>query len=199
MNKDFIIIVGHKTTKIIDIRKDNCVYEFDSVSKIIVDNLDKEEDEIVNIIIKEYPNISKINIINDYKDFIEELNQIGITKETSKKVIVKNNDANISYCVIEITNKCCFKCDHCYIPNNNNYIDFETYQKIIDELSSINCNEILITGGEPMLHPRFDEMYLYAKNKGFLVSINSNLFLLNKKTLSILTKFKPRILEVTNY
>ena len=46
MNKDFIIIVGHKTTKIIDIRKDNCVYEFDSVSKIIVDNLDKEEDEI---------------------------------------------------------------------------------------------------------------------------------------------------------
>ena len=82
----------------------------------------KEEDEIVNIIIKEYPNISKINIINDYKDFIEELNHIGISKETSKKGIIKNNDANISYCVIEITNKCCFKYDHCYIPNNNNYV-----------------------------------------------------------------------------
>ena len=58
------------------------------------------------------------------------------------------------------------------------------YKKIINQLVQLNCEEILITGGEPMLHKNFVEMYLYAKKMGLLVSINSNIYLLNNKILN---------------
>lgn len=202
-SNDFVVIQDETITNVIDINKGYIKYQFTGVSKYIFDNLKKDKDEMINELINKYNQIDRNIIINDYNEFINELSEIGIYKHNFKPKnifrISENYSNKIKYCVIEITNKCCFFCDHCYISDNNNIMSLEIFKKIIDELLQIGCDEILITGGEPMLNPEFINMYLYAKSRGFLVSINSNLFMLNDKILKVLSEFKPRILEVSLY
>ena len=43
-----------------------------------------------------------------------------------------------------------------------------------------------------MLHENFLQMYLYAKEKGLLVSINTNAYLLTSSILNVLNEYKPK-------
>lgn len=113
--------------------------------------------------------------------------------------IYKNNK-ELNNCSIEIINSCIFKCDHCYMPNNkSNMMDFDLYKKIIDELEQIGCLWILITGGEPLLHPKFKDFYIYAKEHGFLVSVNTNGYLINDEIIELFKKYEPYAVEISLY
>lgn len=172
------------------------------VQKIIVDNINYQDEYIIKQLIKRYPKTNIENIKKDFYIFQKQINKLNINKNNIESIIhIKPNKQSfpIRNATIEIINNCCFFCDHCYISSHTNKISLFYYKKIIDELISINCNEILITGGEPMLHKDFVEMFLYAKKHGFIVSLNTNLFLLNDTILNTLTNYKPRIVEISLY
>lgn len=78
-------------------------------------------------------------------------------------------------------------------------MNLEIYKKIINELVELGCDELLITGGEPMLHNNFIDMYLYAKKMGLIVTINSNISLLNENILKVLCDYKPNVIEISLY
>lgn len=110
------------------------------------------------------------------------------------------NSKILQDCMIEITNTCSFRCDHCYIENSKKQLmKFDTFKSIIDELISINCNTILITGGEPTLNPDFIKMYVYAKKNGMFVSINTNGFKFNDSIKETFLKYKPDAVEISLY
>ena len=123
------------------------------------------------------------------------------TKEIYMEDLLNLMDSNILRdCMIEITNKCPFLCDHCYVDNAEiKKLDLDQFNNIIDQLITLKCNSILITGGEPLLHPQFCDMYVYAKERGFFVSINSNLFYLNDKIKKLFLKYKPDLIEISLY
>lgn len=90
----------------------------------------------------------------------------------------------------EITNVCNLRCIHCpysYISKQKSYkpchMEFDIYKKIVDEVSQYK--EIifrLVCDGEPMMHPKFLEMIIYAKQKGISpICFNTNGTLLNKE------------------
>lgn len=199
--KKYVIIIGKDETRIVDISESSEIMIFDNVSKTIVDNITKSKKEVLEIIEKEY-GYSRLNVELDYIRFIKELKNEGITNKTILKII-KTDESKINRSLktasIEIINKCPFRCDHCYIPQEKQIMDYKTYKKIVDELSKMNCKELLITGGEPMLHPDFIKMYLYAKKKGLITVINSNLYLLTDEILKIFIKYKPFNVEVSLY
>lgn len=60
----------------------------------------------------------------------------------------------------------------------------------------IHCT---LTGGEVFLHPEFLSIYLYLKHKGVLVSVYTNLSMLNDKIKKIFIKYKPFNVDVTLY
>jgi len=45
---------------------------------------------------------------------------------------------------------------------------------ILDEVADAGCLWLLITGGEPLLRPDFRDIYMYAKRKGFLITLFTN-------------------------
>ena len=63
-------------------------------------------------------------------------------------------------------------------------------------LGAIWC---LTTGGEPLLHDDFEDIYLYLKRQGLLVSLFTNATLINHKHIELFKKYPPRDLEVTVY
>ncbi|MEF2175667.1 MAG: radical SAM protein [Candidatus Absconditabacteria bacterium] len=79
-----------------------------------------------------------------------------------------------------ITNKCNFKCIHCYNDSgiNINFKDSELsiikIKLILDELKSIGVIFISINGGEPLIRNDIFEILKYCKKLGFIVNLNTN-------------------------
>ncbi len=117
-------------------------------------------------------------------------------------IVKQSKDSNqILYATIELTNACNFRCKHCYLGSKDNtkFIDKNSLFKILDELKEIGCVSLIITGGEPLLHPDFEEIYIYAKKLGFLITLFTNGYFLNQKIIDLLAKYKPIMVEISLY
>lgn len=89
---------------------------------------------------------------------------------------------------LEPVGQCNLRCEMCPIQFRRDgppygppaFMDFALFTRIIDELAGVA--ELHLQGlGEPMMHPRFFEMVEYAAARGFRVTTNSNMTLLNER------------------
>ncbi len=117
----------------------------------------------------------------------------------------RHNRSLISF-DLEITVRCNNNCRHCYInlPAQNNKakcaeLTFEQIKNIINQATDLGALWCLITGGEPLLREDFFDIYLYAKQKGLLVSVFTNATLINDKHIDLFKKYPPRDIEITVY
>jgi len=92
---------------------------------------------------------------------------------------------DISKCVIFITNLCNSKCKTCNIwkSKKKENIDLENIDKILKDLNK--RTRINITGGEPLLHPKIEE--ILKKLKGYNYALNTN-GILAKKLIGLVKK-----------
>lgn len=106
----------------------------------------------------------------------------------------------------ELTPFCNYNCKMCYIRINPNEIkDSSAIQSksfwlnTANQLKAIGCLFILLTGGEPFMHPDFLEIYEELIKKGFFITINTNGSLLNEELISLFKKYPPRRINITLY
>jgi radical SAM protein with 4Fe4S-binding SPASM domain len=107
---------------------------------------------------------------------------------------------------IEVTRRCPLECLHCY--NNLPMGDFDAKQReltkeehfrVLDELVEMGCFWILYTGGEIFARKDFLEIYTYAKQKGFLVTLFTNGTIINEQIADYLKEWPPFAIEITLY
>jgi len=70
---------------------------------------------------------------------------------------------------------------------------------LIDQLADAGCLFLLITGGEPLLHPDFIEIFKHARKRGLLVSLFSNGTILTEEIADQLLAYNLNSLEVSLY
>jgi radical SAM protein with 4Fe4S-binding SPASM domain len=107
---------------------------------------------------------------------------------------------------IEVSRRCPLECQHCYnnlpmadVVARNRELSKEEYAAIFDELAAMGTMWILFTGGEIFARKDFLEIYMYAKQKGFLVTLFTNGTLINERTADYLREFPPFAVEITLY
>ncbi len=107
---------------------------------------------------------------------------------------------------LEITARCNNNCRHCYINLSPGDLAAKSVELSPKEISDIANDAVklgaiwcLITGGEPLLRPDFEEIYLLLKRKGLLLSVFTNATLINEKHIALFKKYPPRDIEVTVY
>lgn len=91
--------------------------------------------------------------------------------------------------LVEITQKCNERCVHCYIPHENKTIlmSDNDFFGIVDACCEIGTVvNFRISGGECMSHPSFKKYIRYVKDKGFALTLLTNLTLLDDETIDIL-------------
>ncbi len=90
---------------------------------------------------------------------------------------------SLAYIAIEVTNNCNLRCEQClykggdseYYKRSIGFMDPELYKDLIDELSRLNCKNILHNAdGEATLHPKFLDLLEYATSKGMKIHFNTN-------------------------
>jgi radical SAM protein with 4Fe4S-binding SPASM domain len=107
---------------------------------------------------------------------------------------------------IELTERCNLACVHCYInqPAGSQAAraqELTTAQVtgILDQIADAGCLYLLLTGGEPLLRPDFEEIYRHAVQKGLLLTLYTNGTLLTERMADLLAHWRPRLLEITLY
>ena len=101
---------------------------------------------------------------------------------------------------LEITARCNYNCIHCFNVSDNarmhDELSFEQVERLLDEAYDAGVQAVLITGGEPLVHPRFFDIMeaVYARDM-FVHELNTNGRLLTQPVLERLSTlpFRPQI------
>jgi radical SAM protein with 4Fe4S-binding SPASM domain len=89
---------------------------------------------------------------------------------------------SLRYLELQITDRCNLKCRHCYIGDGlHQDLSIEQIQKIFKEFEEIQGLRLLLSGGEPLLHPQFWEINEILRNYSFRSILLSNGTLMTKR------------------
>ena len=108
---------------------------------------------------------------------------------------------------IELTERCNNDCIHCCInlpaaDRSARERELETSQaeRILKEAASLGVLDVRITGGEPLLRPDFEELYLFARRLGLKVLLFTNARLITARLAGLFARIPPLIpIEITVY
>ncbi|MFH1810817.1 MAG: radical SAM protein [Pseudomonadota bacterium] len=101
----------------------------------------------------------------------------------------------------ELTLRCNLNCSHCYLGQDRVRAELPTDEvlRILDELATAGTLVLALTGGEPLLRPDFEIIYLHAQRRGFLLSVFSNGIALTPRHVEMFCAAPPRAIEISLY
>ncbi|NOZ12454.1 MAG: radical SAM protein [Acidobacteria bacterium] len=78
--------------------------------------------------------------------------------------------------------KCNLKCKYCYNESDRanyntkslDYLSFEEYARLVDEMFQMGIKKIIFTGGEPLLNPLTVDVAIYARRSGIGTELITN-------------------------
>jgi radical SAM protein with 4Fe4S-binding SPASM domain len=80
--------------------------------------------------------------------------------------------------VWNITRRCNLRCIHCYSDSDaREYpgeLTWEQCRGVVDDLAQFGVPGVLLSGGEPLIHPRFFDLAGYARSKGLRLTLSTN-------------------------
>lgn len=161
---------------------------------IILNNLDKNIDEISNLIFKGISS-NNINISEIKKDIISIINEF----ESNGIIRLKNQiiDDNFKYTKIknlylEIISACNKKCSYCYNEENiSKYkiIKIETIESIIKQCDPKILEGVILSGGEPLLYENIEAIFKLCKKHNLKIAMVTNGTLIDNDKAKLLSKY----------
>jgi radical SAM protein with 4Fe4S-binding SPASM domain len=80
--------------------------------------------------------------------------------------------------VWNITRRCNLACLHCYSDSAaREYpgeLNWDQCQGVVDDLAQFKVPAVLLSGGEPLIHPRFFDLAAYARGQGLRLTLSTN-------------------------
>ncbi len=105
----------------------------------------------------------------------------------------------------ELTSRCNFNCKMCYVHNQDAALckktekSAEWWINLGKKAAEKGTIFLLLTGGEPLVREDFSEIYTELSKMGFIISINTNGYLLNDKILELFKKYPPSRVNISLY
>jgi radical SAM protein with 4Fe4S-binding SPASM domain len=102
---------------------------------------------------------------------------------------------------IELTANCNLNCIHCYAKPSRGHKDitFDEIKALLESMTSQGLVELFYTGGEVFLRPDFEDIYLYTKRQGIIVSLLSNLTTLKQHHIDLFKEYPVSQISTTMY
>jgi MoaA/NifB/PqqE/SkfB family radical SAM enzyme len=142
------------------------------------------------------------DISNFVQDFLQESIEKGhVLLHTRKPNYVPKIFGNFSMITpinacLEITKQCPLRCRHCYNESGiarTQEMCLSEIKVVLDKLSNLGVQKLMITGGEPTSRPDFIDIVEYASSRFVGVSIASNGYLITRELARALSRYKNKI------
>ena len=95
--------------------------------------------------------------------------------------------------IMELTYRCPLNCKHCYIDKETvqrkNELKKNEYFRFIDAFRDMGGLYVILTGGDPFLHPDIEEIFKYLRKKRIAVSVMSSGYRTDKELLKRLVSY----------
>lgn len=108
--------------------------------------------------------------------------------------------------MLELTSRCNLRCQHCYLGDPTEpdagcdpEMDTESVFNSLDEWAEAGCLYLVLTGGDPMMRPDFNEIYRHAAELGMLITVFCNGTLVTDELIELFRELPPRSIEVGVY
>jgi radical SAM protein with 4Fe4S-binding SPASM domain len=99
--------------------------------------------------------------------------------------LIKSPRPSLRYLELQITNRCNIRCKHCYIDGAAaEELPLGAVRKILSEFDEMQGLRVLITGGEPLIYSRFDDLNAMLPDFSIRKILFSNGLLLKKEGLT---------------
>lgn len=84
---------------------------------------------------------------------------------------------------IQITNRCNLNCKYCYMNANKDLssMTFDQFKHVVDYFTEVGVEIVMLSGGEPCLHPDIIEMIQYISTKGLEIGLVTNGTIISKE------------------
>ncbi len=97
---------------------------------------------------------------------------------------LKSPEPSLRYLELQITRRCNLRCGHCFLgPPVATELAVEEVARVLEEFERMQGLRVLITGGEPLTHSRFDEINALLPGFSLRKVLLTNGVLLDEKTL----------------
>lgn len=112
----------------------------------------------------------------------EKILGISAGPRPQKFFLKKSPRPSLRYLLLHLTDRCNLKCKHCYIgqPQGKN-LSFSAVKKILADFEKNQGLRLLVSGGEPLLHPNFWKINRLLPKYKFRKILLTNGLLINKK------------------
>lgn len=103
--------------------------------------------------------------------------------------------------VLELTYRCNERCVHCYCPSlrDSEELEVNALYALVEEFESLGGFSLQLTGGELLLSKNAKPLLRFLQGRGLLVSVISNLTLLDEETIELLRNLSPRSVGCSIY
>lgn len=123
-----------------------------------------------------------------------------ITKFEPKVIYDYTAKNKIPYSLLwNITDVCNLQCKHCYLEKGAGYVSLSVAKDIVRFIKEKGIFEVTLSGGECLLHPDFEEIYIMLKNIGVYITIFTNATNFTPKIQQLFRKYRPYMVEVSIY
>lgn len=107
--------------------------------------------------------------------------------------------------VFELTPLCNLDCKMCYVHlqkdqlRGASLLTGEQWIGLMQEAIDAGMLSAQLSGGEAMMHPDFDEIYLFLYERGIRITVMTNGILLTDKRIAFFQKYRPAAIQITLY
>lgn len=129
------------------------------------------------------------------------------TDKLEERLVIKATEKRIPLSgTFELSPICNMSCEMCYARLDRSKVEAmgglqpkERWLGTADELKEAGCVFLLLTGGEPLLYPDFQQVYLGLQERGFFLTVNTNGTLIDQEWADFFAKHPPRRINITLY
>jgi radical SAM protein with 4Fe4S-binding SPASM domain len=107
---------------------------------------------------------------------------------------------------LELLPLCNLNCKMCYVrlspeemKRQGRLRSWEEWLEASRQMQKSGVLFLLLTGGEPLLFPEFQKLYLELRKLGFVLTINTNGTLIDEEWADFFARYKPRRINITLY
>ena len=132
--------------------------------------------------------------------------QKGSYKDAMKFISMKARDKGVPVDgKFELTPLCNLDCKMCYVHlnaeqlNDRSILTVDTWKNLMYQAWEAGMLSAILTGGDCLTYPGFDDLFLYLHSLGCEVSVLTNGLLLDEKRIQFFKRHLPAVVQVTLY